>query len=481
MALTLLSSLALGVSSCSSDPDLVFEHEQPQFPTRADAILIEAIMPTGTAASDAIYISGEFNGGDEVAVGDPRWLLEKAPAVDSKWGIYLYPGDFVQGKTLSDGYHFVSAAQGVERTVTNGDAIHTDNPGLGGRANVYVGKWAKAFMVDDVIQHDGYAIFIEDNTGWDDLAVYAWSDDNPELFGGWPGMRVTNTQTTNGVTYKYVDTGAANAGLTYNLIFNDNGAGKQFDGPAFTLDHDIYLRLTDGGYEEFEPGGAEIEHDGYAIYISDMSGWSDLAMYAWSNDLPELFGGWPGALPTGTQTINGVVYKYFDTGADNEGTVYNLIMNDNGGGKQFDLATVTLDRDYYFVIDGSKGTEVDPENPGGIDVPVTPDEPDEPVTPPAEVNVKLYVENNTGWAGFYIYAWGDAEIFGGWPGKAAEGTETVGGVTYSTWTIPQAGTFNLIFNDNAGTQYDAVTLTVTESDKAYYIKAAADGATLVTP
>lgn len=33
----------------------------------------------------------------------------------------------------------------------------------------------------------------------------------------------------------------------------------------------------------------------------------------------------------------------------------------------------------------------------------------------------IYVTNQTGWEQFYLYAWGDSEAFGGWPG--AQGTE----------------------------------------------------------
>lgn len=29
--------------------------------------------------------------------------------------------------------------------------------------------------------HDGYAVFVMDNTGWDVLSLYAWGNDLPEL------------------------------------------------------------------------------------------------------------------------------------------------------------------------------------------------------------------------------------------------------------------------------------------------------------
>ncbi len=106
-------------------------------------------------------------------------------------------------------------------------------------------------------------------------------------------------------------------------------------------------------------------HDGYAIFIEDQSGWAETTIYAWGNDIPELFGSWPGILPTGSVEIKGVTYNYYDTGEANKGLTYNLIMNNNNGGSQFDLAAVTLDRDYYFRITDIAGEEIDPDNPDG--------------------------------------------------------------------------------------------------------------------
>lgn len=107
--------------------------------------------------------------------------------------------------------------------------------------------------------HDGYAVFVMDNTGWDALTLYAWGNDLPELFGGWPGISPTGSVEIKGITYKYFDTGEANKGLVYNLIFNDNGVGSQFDGPQnFTLDRDIYLEITESGWTEIDPDAVVI-------------------------------------------------------------------------------------------------------------------------------------------------------------------------------------------------------------------------------
>lgn len=360
--LWLLMPLWAMLGSCNEE-EIVFEHEMPQFEVRADAILLEVIMPQGTAADETIFIAGAFNGGEEAAADDLRWQLEKATGSDVKWGIYLNPSDFVSGKTLADGFYFVSKKQGAERNIRNEEVLHRLTVGVGTRTNVTVDRWKAFFDVPEEpgeIEHDGYVVYVIDNTGWDALALYSWGD--AEIFGGWPGIQPTGTATIKGITYKYFDTGKTNEGQSCNLIFNNNNGGSQLADYSFTLNRDLYLEITADGWNEFDPSSI-VEHDGYAIFIEDQSGWDELTLYAWGDNLPELFGGWPGMMPTGTVVIKGITYKYFDTGEANKGLVYNLIPNNNNGGKQFDLASVTLERDYYFRITDTAGIEVDPQNP----------------------------------------------------------------------------------------------------------------------
>lgn len=466
------------LSSCD-DEDIIFNHELPQFELRDDAALLEVIVPQGTTVDDKIYIVGAFNGGEEAAVGNPLWQLEKCQGNDVKWGIYLNPTTFVEGTSLSDGFYFVSKNQGVERTLKNEDALHTDNVAVGSRANITVSRWKAYFdtpVNPDEIVHDGFVAYVDDQTGWDELTLYAWGD--AEAFGGWPGILHTGTVTKGGVKYKYFDLGEANTGLNLNFIFNNNGAGSQLADFNFTVDRDVYLILTEDGVTEVgEP--SSVVHDGYAIFIEDRSGWEGLAMYAWSGDgLPELFGAWPGIVPTGTETINGVTYKYFDTGAANEGLVYNLIMNNNNNGSQFDLAAVTLDRHYYYVIDSTKGVEVDPDNRtgteiGGGDTPEEPTEPEVPVVDPVEYTI--FIDDQTGWDTTTLYAWGDVEMFGGWPGASAANV-TIGGKAFKAFTMLGSGeALNLIFNNNdAGSQAPDFAIT---ANRDYYLQVTATGVT----
>lgn len=464
------------LAACSKE-EIVFDIELPRFDVREGYQLLEVIVPQNTNPTDEIYIIGEFNGNME-AVGDPRWQLEKASDTDGKFGIYLNPADFVGGKTLADGYTFFNKEQGVERSLENDTVIHRVNPAVGTRQkeNIIVYRWADYFNkpVDPgEIVHDGYVIYVVDNTGWDELAMYAWGD--AEAFGGWPGMQPTGKVTIDGVEYKYFDTGVNNEGLNENLIFNNNGNGVQLADYNVTLNQDYYLEITTEGVNEFDPSNV-VSHDGYAIYVYDTSGWDELYLYMWGT-VNDLNGGWPGMPATGIQKINDVEYKYFDLGAANcdQGLEEHLILNNNNGKQVDDVVVFNLDRDVYLSFDGKKATEVDPatfqpsgDEGGG----------DEPVTPPAEEKeYKIYVQNLTSWSAFYIYAWGDMECFGGWPGASASSTETIDGVEYLVFPVMGAGeSENLIFNNNDGVQYDVTNIIL---DKDYFFKAEPEGATML--
>lgn len=458
------------LAGCSKD-EIIFDSELPRFELRPGYQLLEVIVPQGTLTTDKIYIIGDFNGGMD-AVGDRRWQLEKASDTDVKWGVYLNPDDFIEGKSLADGYTFYSVEQGEERSLENTPVVHTEAPVLGSRLNVIVYRWADYFnkpVNPDEIVHDGYVIYVVDNSGYDELTMYAWGD--AEAFGGWPGMQPTGKVEIDGVNYKYFDTGAANEGLNLNLIFNNNGNGKQLPDYNVTLNQDFYLELTPDAVNNFDPSSV-VTHDGYAIFVVDNSGWDELYLYMWGT-VNDLNGTWPGMSPTGTQTINGVNYTYFDLGAANcdAGLEEHLILN-NGNGKQIDDVVVfNLDRDVYIELSSNRAMEIDPDTyvPGGIV---------EPEPEPAQ-EYKIYVQNLTGWNDFYIYAYGDKEIFGGWPGASSSETVEIGGAQYLVFTVEGNGeTENLIFNDNNGTQYDALTITV---DRDYYIVANPDGASIVEP
>ena len=449
------------MTSCSKDEDIIFDHERQQFETRADRILLEFIAPYGTAVDEEIYIMGAFNG-DSASMGKEEWKLMKAPGSDIKWGIYLDPSTFVSGKTLADGFRFYSATQGSEFTVKGELARHNDNPGLGTFTNVWGERWESYYWSGDgpEIEHDGYVVYVLDETGWTNLNLYMWGDVN-DLNGGWPGMTPTGKQKIGGTEYTYFDMGEANTGLNENLIFN-NGEGSQLADFNFTINRDIYLRVTTSGVEEMgEP--VVVEHDGYALFILNESSQTDLALYAWGD--AEAFGGWPGMAPTGTQTINGLEYTYFDLGEANTGLSLHLIPNNNNNGVQWegDDLFFTIDHDIYVrIFDGGYEVISKDYQGGGT-------------TPEPQLHY-IYIDDQTGWDVITLYAWGDKEFFGGWPGVAPTGNKTVDGVDYLYWEFTSAGEAEHPIFNNSGAGVQAPDFDVV-LDRDYYLTVTADGVT----
>jgi len=441
------------MSSCSSDDDIVFDHERQQFETRADRILLEFIAPFGTSVDEEIYIIGAFNG-DSAAIGNPAYLLTKAPKSDQKWGVYIDPNAFVGGKTLADGFRFYSATQGMEYTIKGVQATHNDNPAVGTFTNVWGQRWEsyyKSAEEEPTVEHDGFVVYVIDETGWD-IHLYQWGDVN-NLNGDWPGVAPTGTQTIDGTKYLYWDMGAANTGLNQNLIFNDGGQGQQLADFAYTIDHDVYLRVTTSGVEELTVGGPK--HDGYVVYAINKTTWDAITLYQWG-DVNNLNGDWPGVEPTGTQTIKGNEYLYWDMGEANTGLNQNLIFNNNGGGTQLADFAYTIDHDVYLEISDGGVTEINPANYAGAH--------------------KIYIDNRTGWDALGLYAWGDGlpELFGEWPGKTNYSKETVNGTEYVVFTYEGDGQeYHLILNNaGAGSQVDGPAI-ITGSD--YFFTVSADG------
>lgn len=441
LAVLTLTGLMTG---CKSNDDIVFDHERQQFETRADRILLEFIAPFGTTPNEEIYILGAFNG-EEEAIGKEEYKLMAAPTSTAKWGIYLDPSTFISGKSLADGFYFYSVSQGKELDLNGELAHHTDNPGVGTFTNIWGQHWESYYWEGGESpepEHDGFCVYVDDQTGWDALTLYMWGDVN-DLNGGWPGMEVTGTWKHDGVTWKYFDFGEENAGLNENLIFNNAGGGSQLKDFNFTIDRNIYLRITADGVEEISPEPA-VKHDGYAVFVYDETGWEALNLYMWGDE-NNLNGEWPGMEVTGEQTVNGVTYKYFDMGEGNTGLGENLIFSNAGSSQLADFA-YTIDHDVYLHITTSGVTEIDPATFQPGDTPGPDPEPE-----PTVEKVIIAVKNSVGYADPHLYVYGDGEACGGWPGAAPVKTTDNG---WCLFELPANGNYNLILNDNGSPQVD---------------------------
>ena len=66
----------------------------------------------------------------------------------------------------------------------------------------------------------------------------------------------------------------------------------------------------------------------------------------------------------------------------------------------------------------------------------------------------IFVNDLTGWDALGLYAWGDSELFGAWPGEASVGDSIVNGTNYKVFLLDtNGGSYHLIFNNwNNGVQ-----------------------------
>jgi len=484
----LLCTVAVLLSACKQS-ELVFDYENPQFETKSNAILLEVVVPVGTSASDKIYLIGAINGGTPEEYENPDYQLQKASKTDHVFGIYLYPEDFASGKTLADGFRFVSSIQGEE--------VGTDHvlasAQVGERYRVEIPNWSKSQQGE--VTHDGYCVYIIDELGWGkSTRLYTYKDDAP-YHAEWPGLSITGTETVQGTPYYYFDMGESATGLSLNLIFSNNGDSEtQLNTYAYTVSGNIFLRLTEEGVVEVKQPTEG--HDGMIVYVLDGINWGqNTTLYMWG-DVNNLNGAWPGMKVTGTEQLGDYVYMYYDLGAANAGLKESLIFSKNGSSQLGDYpgagAFYTLGGagDTLCLYMSSTGMTVieDPRHPGDV-VWYNP-KPKEKV--PARISLYLYdatdkmnfcrdtVADTLTVVDKYIYAWGSSEICGGWPGVsfASMTSETILGLDLLHYDIDcyVDDYFHIILNNKGphgpnvepGTQYDAFLLEALDVENAYY-------------
>ncbi|MBR1426575.1 MAG: hypothetical protein IJ581_03890 [Paludibacteraceae bacterium] len=493
----ILSIVVCGLALCcltGCKQDLTFDHEQMQFEPIPNAILIELVAPVGTAVDDEIYIFGAFNGLTEsTAVGEIAWQMEKAANSDKKWGIYLFPADFVEGKTLADGFSFVSKKAGGERDIRGQVVTHTLDAATGNGYNIWGDRWAAYFNTDNKIQHNGPVVYVQDESGFGKLTLYLHGEVN-DLNGSWPGMSITGFETVNGLELAYFDLGEGNEGLSENLIFSDNGSNQLPDYGPVTLGSDpLYLHITAEGKVEVLNIDGVVGHDGAVVYVLDGMDWGmNTTLYMWG-DVNNLNGDWPGMSVTGTEVFGDYTYMYFDLGAANEGLTEHLILSNGGASQRPDYDDYVIGEDIYLYMgpDGAPVVITDPEHPGDV-VWFDPK-----AAPKEEALIDLYfynatdtlgvmpdVEGNDSITPLYLYTWGSAEAFGAWPGTSSAATdslEILGLPLLHTQITGFVGdTYHLIINNNRGTQLDDYTIEAVEPQNEYYLKLTDDGITPLT-
>lgn len=357
-----------------------------------------------------------------VTSNDNNIYAYKRTLGDNNVVVMLNFSDSQQSFTIANGL-----PSGVYADAFSGRAVDFDNPGtftLPGRGYaVYVSD--AGTNIEPVEPH---YIYVEDKTGWSESYIYAYNEERNEVEGAaplgvWPGARLEGEYNIDGHTFKRALLPASMQGHDYTFIVNNNSGSQLDDIKVDKIDGDHFL------YDVALPTGS------YTLYVINDSPFSPLYVYAWGSG--ELFGAWPGTRSQGVAEIGGVAYETFKMPAGTGS--YNLIFNNGkgGDGNQVNSVGLTPDSDKYIRLNADLSSQY---------------------IEPGERTYTIYVEDRTDWSALYVYAYADDKpvMFGAWPGAKGVTTETIGGVTYYVFKYTAfAGTFNLIFHDGAGTQYDA--------------------------
>ena len=347
------------------------------------------------------------------------------------------------GTQLAD--YNVTFTEGVQDyffQVTADGATLLDGPGGGGSVDPGPGPEPQPEQPkEDVV------VFVQDLSGWDELALYTWGDKNvagEDLCGDWPGIAPAGTQKVGTVVYKVFELKDA-LGRSENLIFNNNGAGSQTGDLALILEEVQFVQLADDGEGTIVATVIDPTSPDIKILINNKTDWDEVALYAWGD--AEAFGAWPGATPVTTEVVKGVEYLVFGLPADMAGKSLNLIFNNNNKGKQLEGFAITVpEEELFLTINAAYSLGPVEGNPRG------------------EAST-IYVVNKQGWETLNLYAWGDAEVFGGWTGAAGNKIGTWCGAPVYTFDVAadaSGKSENLIFNNGEGAQFDALSTTLGE-------------------
>lgn len=172
------------------------------------------------------------------------------------------------------------------------------------------------------------------------------------------------------------------------------------------------------------------------IYIQNKTGWVNPYLYAWETGVSDanLLGSWHGSAATGTETVGEVEYLTYTL--KESAFPCNIIFNNGLDEESAQLAGYRLETagNYYLIAEYGILRDKDA----------------------APATYHIYVHNFTGWDTFDVYAWGDTEYLGGWPGKTTDDvtTTTVDNSEYLVYNFQayagQTVNLNLIFHNNVG-------------------------------
>ncbi|MDE5901648.1 MAG: hypothetical protein K2H21_00340, partial [Muribaculaceae bacterium] len=121
-------------------------------------------------------------------------------------------------------------------------------------------------VAEEIPTYDWY-IFVEDNTGYDALGLYAYGD--KEIWGAWPGQAPIDTQVIEGIVYKVF--GHNEASGSYNIILNNWNRSLQLPDYPVSGGRNYYFSASPEKLTELFTSGLDEVRDEAAIHLSSDS------------------------------------------------------------------------------------------------------------------------------------------------------------------------------------------------------------------
>lgn len=221
----------------------------------------------------------------------------------------------------------------------NGGGAQVEGVTLTEAGDIHLVATATSFTVEGA-PAPTYAnyIYVENQTGWTTLKMYAYDDTRTTILGSWPGKDADGTQVIDNVTYNVYGIPADFAPA--NIILNNN-AGSQLADFNIGTQKDYYLVATTSGVRE--QGTPEPSYNTYHIYVTNNTGWDTFYLYEWGTP-NEITGGWPGA--------QGNDFT-FNAAEGAEVTLHLIFHNNVGEGQEGDmrqLFEITVARNYNLIV-----------------------------------------------------------------------------------------------------------------------------------
>ncbi|MBR3854068.1 MAG: starch-binding protein, partial [Tidjanibacter sp.] len=221
--------------------------------------------------------------------------------------------------------------------------------------------------------------------------------------------------------------------------------------------YDFYLTEDLGSFVVVAAGAGFPSVKEYKLYVYNLVGWSNIAVWAWDSSTNYTGGSWPGKLITDTEVINGHTYSVFTFPANANDKTIDVILNNNNAGAQTPTFSLTVNKDYYYRLEGTTAPVVipDPNNPL-------------PEVVVEKVARKITVKGPADWSKMNIHFWGGNSGATSWPG-AAMTKNADGNFEYTFDKIDDGCTIGIVLNNGSGKQTGDITNVVLDSDLSYEV------------